>query len=113
MKLSVESQYEKHLDDIARCIADCVCRRQKGICSKEDCESCSTYTITNKCYNCLTDADKLHVDVLVDRYVPALSRTRYVSYTTKQCVKDSVLAFIGIILVETVIIFMALAVLGF
>lgn len=111
MKLSVESQYEKHLDDVARCIADCVCRRQKGICSKEDCVSCNSYMITNNCYSCLTDADKLHVDVLVDRYVPALLRIRYTSYTTKQCIRDTVLGSLCIILLELAIMFIGMFIL--
>ena len=60
-KLSVETEYDKAVEAVAKSLADCNYRKNWGICSEANCVTCEIKQYQNNCMNQFVDADKLRV----------------------------------------------------
>lgn len=60
-KLSVETEYDKAVEAVAKSLADCNYRKNWGICSEASCAACEMHQYQNNCMNQFVDVDKIKV----------------------------------------------------
>lgn len=61
-RISVETEYDKAINNLSLSKATCIWKQFQGICKGRDCNECSTGMMQNIMYDAMTVADRLAVD---------------------------------------------------
>ena len=105
-RLSVETEYDKIIKNLALSKASCLFKINNRICKKEDCSYCKTCSRQNAVYSNLSIADQLAVDNHVELLLSLMLNDKQepaVSYAIKMLFKLLGVAFVGYILFNVVI----------